>query len=171
MIFANSSGLRPVLMSKWICGKRLRTSIPCAASESLKRTRNVSAMWLSDAPCQACLNGGDACADLNVCADLLRPHLESAHRDQRVERTHMTHVSDTHQLALHLILPALDRHAQAVAQELDQFAAIETLGHQDAGDARSGIVWRQQLQPQRNGSVASRIRHQRVTCINPCQTF
>src|SRR3984957_14527026 len=120
-------------MSNCNCGKRFRTSIPCAASESLRRTRKVSAIVISDAPCQACLNCGDAGAKLNVCANLLESQLERADRDKRVERAQMTHVPDAHELALHLILSALDRHAQAVAQELYQFAAVEAVGNQNAG--------------------------------------
>src|SRR5271163_4068834 len=129
-------------MSNCSCGKRLRTSIPCAASESLRRTRKVSAIVISDAPCQACLYSGDAGAKLNVCADLFESHLERADRDERVERTQVPHVSDSHELALHLILAALHRHAQAVAQELDQLAAVETFRDQDAGDAGRGVVGR-----------------------------
>src|SRR5580692_755245 len=122
-------------MSNCNCGKRLRTSIPCAASESLRRTRKVSAIVISDAPCQACLNCGNAGAKLNVCADVFQSHLERADRDERIERAQMTHVSDAHELTLHLILPTLHRHAKAVAQELDQLAAVETVGDQDSGDA------------------------------------
>src|SRR5258708_738286 len=113
MIFANTSGLRPVLTSNCSCWTRLKTSIPCAASESLRRTRKASALGVSDAPCQARLNRGDAGAKLDVCADLIESQLERADRDQRVERAQMPHVPDAHQLTFHLILPALHRHAKA----------------------------------------------------------
>src|SRR5215469_1474626 len=126
-------------MSNCSCGKRLRTSIPCAASESLRRTRNVSAIVVLDAPCQARLNCSYACANLDVCADLLESHLERTHCDQRVERAQMAHVADAYELALHLILTALHRHAQTVAQKFHQLAAVESFGHEDTGDAGSRI--------------------------------
>src|SRR5208283_3504944 len=158
-------------MSNCSCGKRLRTSIPCGARVSLNRTRKVSAMLVSDAPCQARLNGGDASAKLNVCADLLEAQLQRADRDQCVERAQMTHVPDAHELALHLILTALHRHAKVVAQVLDQLAAVETLGNEDAGNAGRGIVGCYQLEFQCGRGVSSRFCHQRMTRIDLRQTL
>src|SRR5271168_971079 len=158
-------------MSNCNCVKRLRTSIPCAASGSLRRTRKVSAMLLSDAPCQARLNRGNAGAKLNVCADLLESQLERTDHDERIEGTQMPHVPDAHELALHLILPALNRHAEVVAQVLDQLAAVQTFGNHDAGDAGGRVVGRDQLQAERGGGVAGGLGHQCVTSINLWQAF
>ncbi len=80
-------------------------------------------------------------------------------------------MSDAHQFSLHLILPALNRNAEAVAQELYQFASIETLRNQDSCDSGRRVVRREQLQTERQRSFTRRFRHQCVTRIDIWQTF
>src|SRR5580704_2939391 len=112
MMVASSAGRSPVLISTWSSGCCLRMSTPCAERESLSRTRNLLEDIRSDTPRDTRLYGGDARAHAHFHAGELERHLQRADRDQHVEWAHVAHVADSHQLALHLILAALDRHAE-----------------------------------------------------------
>src|ERR1700687_2962347 len=114
-------------------------------------------MLISNAPRDPFLYGGHAGAKFDLRADLLQSHFECADRNQHIERAEKAHVPDAHQFTLHLILPALNRNAKTIAQELHQLAAIETLRQQDSGDPGRWIVGQEQLQSESERGFASRL--------------
>src|ERR1700693_6492747 len=111
MMLASSAGRSPVLISTCSSGCCLRMSTPCAERESLSRTRNLLEDIPSDTPVDTRLHRGDARAHAHFHTGELERHLQRADGDQHVKRTHVAHVADAHQLALHLILTALTRSA------------------------------------------------------------
>src|ERR1700733_6885068 len=171
MMVASSAGRNPVLISTCSSGCCLSMSTPCCESESLSRTRNLLEDIPSDTPGDTRLHRGDARAHAHFHAGELERQFERADGDQHVERTYIAHVADAHQLALHLILTALDRHAELIAHVLDDFTGVDAVGREQTGDARRGNFGRDQIQPECDARLASRLRHQRMARIDALQTL
>src|SRR5271167_729355 len=88
-------------------------------------------------------------ADLKTVAAGLERELERADRDQHVERADVAHMSDPDELALHLILAALNRNAKNVAHMADHLRSVHARRCQESADARGWTVRRDQPKTER----------------------
>src|ERR1700677_786092 len=112
--------------------------MPCGASASLRSTRKLSPMGASATLRDALMDGGDARAKREMVTEAMQADFQRTYGSQHIEGGKIAHVSDAHELALHLILAALHGDAEFIAHQAHKFAAVEAVGGEDAGNAGGG---------------------------------
>ena len=85
-----------------------------------------------------------------VGAELGEHELDRREHRRDVEDVEPADVAEAEDLALELALPAGDRHAEAVAQRLDDVAGVDALGRANRRDDGAPVlVGREELEPHR----------------------
>src|SRR5438067_2124724 len=101
--------------------------------------------------------------EADLCADLVKRHLERGDRADDVERAVVAAVRDPDDLPLDVALTARDRHPVGVAHRLRDLRAVDALRHAHGGDdVRDLVVRAEDLQPEALDGLARGAGEDRV---------
>src|SRR6266576_2824254 len=122
-------------------------STPAGAIASRTRTRGVTRVSCHRCVLERLERGSHSNSALDLGAEVGEHDLDGGEHRHDVEHVEPADVPEAEDLSLELALPVRDRHAEAVAQPLDDLAGLDSLRRTYRGHDRAAIlVGREELE-------------------------